>query len=54
VKATLDKQEKDYKYISAIKDIPWLKDQYKAYEAALKKDCLAPNPIHDLILNLQP
>ena len=54
VKATLDKQEKDYKYISAIKDIPWLKDQYEAYEAALKKDCLAPNPIHDLILNLQP
>lgn len=54
VKAAIDKQEKDSESISAIKDIPWLEDQYKAYYAAIEKNCLKTNPIRDAILAIIP
>ena len=54
VKAVLDKQEKEDEYITAIKQIPWLSQQYNLYYEALEKNCVAPNHVHDIIMNLQP
>lgn len=39
--AFLEKQEKDYKYISAINEIPYLSTLYADYESALKADCFS-------------
>ena len=50
VVAAIDKQEKDSKYISAIKEIPWLENQYNAYYDAIQKNCLKSNPIRESIL----
>lgn len=52
--ATIDKQEKDNEYISAIKEIPWLEDQYNAYYEAIKKNCLKSNPAKEAILAIIP
>lgn len=54
VKAAIDKQEKDTESISAIKDIPWLENQYNAYYAAIEKNCLSSNPIREAILAIVP
>ncbi len=51
-KATLDKQEKESEYISAIKDIPWLAKQYGDYYELLKKDASKPNKTGEAILNI--
>lgn len=54
VKAVLDKQEKDDEYITAINKIPWLSQQYKMYYEALERNCIAPNKVRNIIMNLQP
>lgn len=51
-KAALDKQETDFEYISAIKDIPWLATQYEEYYKLLEKDASKPNEIGEAILNI--
>lgn len=51
-KAALDKQEKEFEYISAIKDIPWLAEQYEEYYKLLKEDASKPNKIGEAILNI--
>lgn len=51
-KAALDKQEKEFEYISAIKDIPWLATQYEEYYKLLEKDASKPNEIGEAILNI--
>lgn len=51
-KATLDKQEKESEYISAIKMIPWLAVQYDKYYELLKKDATKPNEVGETILNI--
>lgn len=51
-KATLDKQEKESEYISAIKMIPWLAVQYDKYYELLKKDATKPNEVGEAILNI--
>ena len=53
VKATLDKQEKDNGYISAINAIPWLDEMYKKYYDSLSKNCLAKNGAADTIKSLR-
>lgn len=53
-KSVIEKQEKDYEYISAIKDIPWLADQWEKYYKCLSKDCLGANPVRDRIKSLVP
>lgn len=50
--AELDKQEKEFEYISAIKDIPWLATQYDEYYKLLEKDASKPNEIGEAILNI--
>lgn len=50
--AILNKQETDFEYISAIKDIPWLAKQYDDYYKLLKKDASKPNEIGEAILNI--
>lgn len=54
VKAVLDKQEKDDEYITAIKKIPWLSEQFSLYYKSLEKNCVDSNKVHDMILNLHP
>lgn len=51
--ATLDKQEKESEYISAIQMIPWLAKQYADYFKGLEEDCLKPNPIGEMIMNIK-
>lgn len=50
--AELNKQEKESEYISAIKDIPWLAEQYEEYYKLLKEDASKPNKIGEAILNI--
>lgn len=50
----LDRQESEDENISAIKAIPWLAAQYETYYQALMADFLAPNPTHDVIMQLKP
>lgn len=52
--ATLEKQEKESEYITAIQQIPWLAKQYKEYLEALKKDCTKPNFAGETIMNIKP
>lgn len=52
--ATLEKQEKESEYITAIQEIPWLAKQYIEYLKALKKDCTNPNPVGERIMNIKP
>lgn len=52
--ATLEKQEKESEYITAIQEIPWLAKQYTEYLEALKKDCTNPNPVGERIMNIKP
>ncbi|MGN0282455.1 MAG: hypothetical protein ACI4B3_09170 [Prevotella sp.] len=54
VKAVLDKQEKDDEYITAIKKIPWLSEQFNLYYKSLEKNCVGTNKVHDTIMYLQP
>lgn len=54
VKAVLDKQEKDDEYITAIKKIPWLSEQFNLYYKYLEKNCVGTNKVHDTIMNLHP
>lgn len=54
VNAVMEKLEKEDEYITAVKKIPWLSEQYGLYYDALKKDCIAPNPVHDIIMNIHP
>lgn len=54
VKAELKKQENDNGYITAIKEIPWLSEQYDAYVDALEKNSVAPNDVQNRIMSLQP
>ena len=54
VKAVLDKQEKENEYITAIKKIPWLKEQYDEYYEYLEKNCIGTNSVRDMMMNLQP
>lgn len=51
-KAALDKQETDFEYISAIKNIPWLAMQYDEYYKLLEKDASKPNEIGEAILKI--
>lgn len=51
-KAELDKQEKEFEYISVIKDIPWLAKQYDEYYKLLEKDASKPNKIGEAILKI--
>ncbi len=53
-KSVIEKQEKDYEYISIIKDIPWLAKQWEEYYKCLSNDCLGANPVRDLIKSLVP
>ncbi len=53
VKAVI-KQNEDNGSIAAIKDIPWLAEQYESYYEALRKDCLGNNPARNLIKSLIP
>lgn len=50
--AELNKQEKESEYISAIQDIPWLKEQYGVYYKLLEKDASKPNEVGEKILKL--
>jgi chromosome segregation ATPase len=52
--ATLNKLEADEGYITAIKNIPWLAEQYDAYYKQLQRDCVGPNRVRDLIMSLKP
>lgn len=54
IQKELDRQETEYEYISAIKVIPWLATQYETYYQALMADFMAPNPTHDVIMQLKP
>lgn len=54
VMAVLRKQETDNGYLTAIKEIPWLSEQYDAYVNALKENSVGPNEVRDRIMNLQP
>ena len=54
VKAVLDKQEKDDEYITAIKKIPWLSEQFTLYYKSLENNCVGTNKVHDTIMNLHP
>lgn len=53
-RSVIEKQEKEYEYISAIKDIPWLAEQWEEYYKCLSKDCLGANPARDRIKLLAP
>lgn len=53
-KAVLDVQEEESGYITAIRDIPWLSDQYDKYYKALEENCLGANPTAEEILKLIP
>ena len=52
--SVIEQKEKDEETVSFICQIPWLKAQYEAYYAALKKDALAPNAARDTIMDLKP
>jgi len=54
IQKELERQETEYEYISTIKAIPWLAAQYENYYQALMTDFLAPNPTHDVIMQLKP
>ena len=54
IQKELDRQESEDENISAIKAIPWLAAQYENYYQALMADFLAPNPTHDVIMQLKP
>ena len=54
IQKELDRQESEDKNITAIKAIPWLAAQYETYYRALMADFLAPNPTHDVIMQLKP
>lgn len=51
-KATLEKQEKDSKYISAIRMIPWLEKQYDEYFKLLEKDSTKSNKVGEAIMSI--
>ena len=51
-KAELEKQENEFEYIKAIKDIPWLATQYDEYYKLLEEDASKPNKIGETILNI--
>jgi hypothetical protein len=52
VKVVLEEQEKVNGYISAIREYPWLSEQYDEYYNALSKDCFSANAAKNLILGL--
>ena len=54
IQKELDRQESEDENISAIKAIPWLAAQYETYYQALMADFMAPNPTHDVIMQLKP
>ena len=54
IQKELDRQESEDKNITAIKAIPWLATQYETYHQALMTDFQAPNPTHDVIMQLKP
>lgn len=54
VNAVLNKLEKDDEYITAVKKIPWLSEQYDAYYKNLKKNCIAVNEVRNEIMNIHP
>lgn len=54
VQATLDKLEKESNLITALDEIPWLKEQSKAYRESLATNCVQPNAIADKIMALIP
>lgn len=54
VQATLKKLEKESSYITALDEIPWLKEQSKAYRESLATNCVQPNAIADKIMALVP
>lgn len=54
IQKELDRQESEDENISAIKAIPWLATQYETYHQALMTDFQAPNPTHDVIMQLKP
>lgn len=54
IQKELDRQESEDENITAIKAIPWLASQYEVYHQALMADFLAPNPTHDVIMQLKP
>lgn len=54
IKKELDRQESEDENITAIRAIPWLAAQYENYYQALMADFLAPNPTHDVIMQLKP
>lgn len=54
IQKELDRQESEDKNITAIKAIPWLATQYETYYQALMADFMAPNPTHDVIMQLKP
>ena len=54
IQKELDRQESEDENISAIKAIPWLATQYEAYYQTLMADFQAPNPTHDVIMQLKP
>lgn len=53
-KSVIEKQEKNYEYISAIKDIPWLAEQWEEYYKCLENNCLEANSVRNLIKSLVP
>lgn len=54
VQATLDKLEKESSFITALDEIPWLKEQSKTYRESLATNCVQPNAIADKIMALVP
>ncbi len=53
VEVTIEEKTKDDS-IAAIKDIPWLAEQYELYYKTLSENCLRDNPTRELIMSLQP
>ena len=53
-KAVLEKLEREDEYITAVKKIPWLSEQYDSYYKDLEKNCIGTNRVHDLIMNIHP
>ncbi|WP_308769725.1 hypothetical protein [uncultured Bacteroides sp.] len=51
VEVILKRQEDENGYISALRDIPWLSEQFDLYYAALKADCLSKSAVRNKIMS---
>lgn len=51
VEVVLKKQEDENEYISALRDIPWLSEQFDIYYAGLKADCLTKSTVRNKIMS---